>query len=113
MSIDLPIAGWKDQVLLILRRRKAFVVDGESMYPVLKSGNKVLVDPKSQIAAGDIVLAQHPYKQGTQIIKRVTEITMSDDYFLVGDNADESTDSRTFGKLRSTDILGKVVCKLS
>ncbi len=113
MSIDLPVAGWNDQILLILRRRIAFSVDGESMSPVLKSGDKVLVDPRASIVIGDIVLAHHPYKQGTRMIKRVAEITTTGEYFLTGDNANESTDSRSFGKLRSTDILGKVVCKLN
>ena len=113
MSIDLPVAGWKDQVLLILRRRIAFVVDGESMSPILKSGDKVLVDMRAPIVIGDIVLAKHPYKQGTQILKRVTEITSSGDYFLTGDNAGESTDSRMFGSLKPDHILGKVVCRLS
>ena len=113
MSNDLPVAGWKDQVLLILRLRSAFIVDGESMSPVLKSGDKVLVDSRSPIAVGDIVLAIHPYKQTTRMIKRVGEITTTGEYFLIGDNPDESTDSRTFGKLRAADILGRVVCKLN
>ena len=113
MSSDLPIAGWGDQLLLILRRRTAFVVDGESMSPTLKSGDKAVIDPKASIEAGDLVLARHPYKQATRLIKRVTEISATGEYFLAGDNADESTDSRTFGRLLRTDILGKVVCKLN
>ena len=108
----LPIAGWTEKLLLILRRRTAFVVDGDSMSPGLASGNKVLVDPRAAIAVGDIVLARHPYKQTTRLIKRVTEISESGDYFLAGDNPDESTDSRTFGKITTTDIIGKVVAKL-
>lgn len=112
MSSDLPIAGWNDQVLLILRQRKAFVVDGESMSPTLKSGDKVLVHPDAPITAGDIVLAHHPFRRSTQLIKRVCEITADGEYFLIGDNPGESTDSRTLGAFRLTNILGKVVCKL-
>ncbi len=112
MSRDLPVAGWKDQVLLILRRRTAFVVDGESMSPLLKSGDKILVDPRASIAVGDIVLACHPYKQSSKLIKRVAEISTSGEYFLTGDNPEYSTDSRTFGKIHTADIVGKVVCKL-
>ena len=110
----LPIAGWTEKLMLILRRRTAFVVDGDSMSPGLASGNKVLVDPRAAIAVavGDIVLARHPYKQTTRLIKRVTEISESGDYFLTGDNPDESTDSRTFGPVRADTIIGKVVCKL-
>ena len=108
----LPIAGWTEKLLLILRRRTAFVVDGDSMLPVLKTGDKVLVDPCATIAVADIVLADHPYKQNSRLIKRITEISASGDYFLAGDNPDESTDSRTFGPVRADTIIGKVVCKL-
>ena len=112
MSSDLPIAGWKDQLLLILGRRNAFVIDGDSMLPGLTSGDKVVVDPTASTAAGDIVLARHPYKQNSRLIKRIAEITPSGDYFLTGDNPAESTDSRTFGPLQPDNILGKVVCRI-
>ena len=112
MQNDLPFAGWKDKILLILRRRTAYGVDGDSMSPVLNTGDKVIVDPQAAIAVGDVVLAQHPYKQATRIVKRVTEISASGGYSLAGDNRNESTDSRTFGKITTTDIIGKVVAKL-
>ena len=108
----LPIAGWREKLLLILDRRTAFVVDGDSMLPVLKTGDKVIVDQQAAVAVGDIVLANHSYKQRSRLIKRVTEITELGDYFLSGDNPDVSTDSRTFGPVRADTILGKVVCKL-
>ncbi len=112
MRNRVPVAGLREKLLLILRRREAFAVDGDSMVPSLTSGDKVLVDPSAMIAVGDIVLAKHPYKQNTRLIKRVTEISASGEYFLAGDNPDESTDSRTFGALRPADIIGKVVCRL-
>ena len=108
----LPIADWREKLLLILRRRKAFTVDGDSMSPGLTSGDKVIVDQRASIVVGDIVLADHPYKQNSRLIKRVTEISGSGEYFLTGDNPDESTDSRTFGKLHSDHIIGKVTCRL-
>ena len=108
----LPIAGWTEKLLLILRRRTAFVVNGDSMSPGLASGNKVLVDPRAAIAVGDIVLARHPYKQTTRLIKRVTEISESGDYYLTGDNPDESTDSRTLGWFSPNDVWGRVICRL-
>ena len=112
MPNDLPIAGWKDKILLILRRRTVFVVEGESMSPTLKSGDKILVNPFASIGVGDIVLAQHPYKQSSRLVKRVTEISPSGEYFIAGDNPDESTDSRTFGSVKAGNIIGKVVAKL-
>jgi len=108
----LPLAGWREKLLLILRRRKAFTVDGDSMSPGLTSGDKVIVDQRAAIVIGDIVLVNHPYKQNSRLIKRVTEISGSGQYFLTGDNPEESTDSRTFGSLPPNSILGKVVSRL-
>ena len=112
MPNNLPIAGWKEKLLLILRRHTAYVVDGDSMSSVLTSGDKVIVDPRAAIAVGDIVLALHPYKQNTRLIKRVTEISASGDYFLTGDNPDESTDSRTLGWFSPDVVWGRVICRV-
>lgn len=108
----LPIADWREKLLLIVRRRKAFAVDGDSMLPGLTSGDKVIVNQRAAIVVGDIVLAAHPYKQNGRLIKRVAKISGSGEYFLAGDNAEESTDSRTFGTLHSDHIIGKVTCLL-
>lgn len=83
-------------------------VTGNSMLPNLKDGDKVLVKPCESYQIGDIVVAQHPFKQSVVLIKRVSEIH-ENGLFLVGDNPAESTDSRTLGKISPKDILGKVV----
>lgn len=79
------------------------------MLPTLKDGDKVLVKPGSHFEVGDIVLANHPYKK-MRVIKRISEIS-DGRVSLVGDNPDESTDSRTFGEVSSNDILGRVIAK--
>ena len=78
------------------------------MLPTLKNGDAVLINPKAKLKRGDIVLANHPYKRSVKILKRIKEFTENGDLFLIGDNADESTDSRTFGAVRLKCVLGKV-----
>lgn len=81
------------------------------MLPSLKNGDKVFIKPTKSFQIGDIVLANHPYKN-TKIIKRIIEFSTGGKLFLSGDNPQESTDSQTFGKISEKDILGKVVCFL-
>lgn len=82
------------------------------MAPTLLDGQAVLIDPRGKIKAGDIVLANHPYKQSVKIVKRIEKIHADGSCELAGDNEAESTDSRTFGPILSKNILGKVVCRL-
>ena len=87
-------------------------VSGDSMYPTYRDGDVVEVDVDAYVEqlpeAGDIVLAQHPFKGGVHIVKRVKHITDEGRVFVVGDSPLESSDSRGFGALRPAQILGKV-----
>ncbi len=112
MEKQLSEADWKDRILFFLGRRKGFLVEGNSMLPTLKDGDAVLIDLTAKFETGDIVLANHPFKQSGKVLKRIGEITGDGKYVLIGDNAAESTDSRTFGAVLAKDILGKAVCRL-
>ena len=112
MENNLPQANWKEKVLFYLGKRRAILVEGDSMLPDLKNGDGVLINPDAPIVAGDILLAKHPYKKNVVILKRLAEIDENGNYFLVGDNAAESSDSRTFGAISAKHILGKAVCRL-
>lgn len=115
MRSELPVIDWREKILYFLGRRELFLVEGDSMLPTLKSGDYVMIDPYAAAAdlkCGDIALARHPFKQSVRIIKRVREISAEGKYYLVGDNAAESTDSRSFGAISPADILGKAVCRL-
>jgi len=79
------------------------------MLPLLKHGDQVLVDENTELEIGDIVIAQHPFKRDVEMIKRIKKTDENGRYFLVGDNPDESTDSRTFGTVSVECIKGKVV----
>lgn len=81
------------------------------MNPTLKDGEAVLVDREAEIEVGDIVIARHPIGQN-EIAKRVGRINERGHYYLVGDNQDESEDSRDFGAVTREYIKGKVVARL-
>ena len=91
----------------------AFLIEGESMWPTLNEGDVVLVKRTSSVLEGDIVLAKHPYKSSVKIVKRVAEILPDGALILRGDNPVESTDSRSFGSILSSDVIGRVVCRLA
>jgi nickel-type superoxide dismutase maturation protease len=85
------------------------------MLPLLQPGDEILVNFKAYRnhppQPGDIIVAQHPYKPQTRIVKRVVEVRGDGSCFVQGDNPDESTDSRAFGWMSSQQILGQVTSR--
>ncbi len=88
-----------------------FKVSDRSMEPTVKSGDYVLVSKLSYIMGKpkvhDIVILKHPSKN-IFLIKRISKIN-GKWYFVTGDNAPVSTDSRTFGPVNQESIVGKVI----
>ncbi len=78
------------------------------MLPILKPGQDVLVFNWWMlvgIKVGDIVAIK---VNGKEMIKRIQK---TDDrrIFVIGDNERESTDSRKFGPINKSQIIGKVI----
>ena len=113
MNKTFPKANWFDIFLLLIGRRKRFCINGDSMSPCLKNGDEVLIKKPTNLKIGDVVLANHPFKKSVKILKRISEIDSNGKYFLIGDNPNESTDSRTFGAISLNEVLGKVEAKLN
>lgn len=79
---------------------------GNSMEPTLRDGQRSLfVRPYRSVRVGDIILLRH---SGELMIKRVTE-TRDGMIWVLGDNREESTDSRKFGWIGSCEVVGLFV----
>lgn len=82
------------------------------MQPTLNNGDIVLVNKNAYTDTlpqiGDIVIARHPYQKDLTIIKRVAEITAEERLILHSDNPKAGSDSRQFGTISPSRILGKV-----
>ena len=98
-------------------------ISGRSMLPTFQSGDIIYatkISDKTQLNTGDIIITKH---DGKLIVKRISacpgdtvvenpqiplgRVLDSNEYFIVGDNADESYDSRMFGAVTRDAILYK------
>ncbi len=99
---------------------KIYHIPSKSMLPVLLPNDFIVVDTwlgdRSEIGKHDIIVFHHPYKKGMDYIKRVNYV--NGDIFLgkvltpnqiavIGDNEDNSEDSRHFGAIDKSNIVGK------
>jgi nickel-type superoxide dismutase maturation protease len=109
---SLPKTSYREFLLLLLRKRKRLRVAGRSMLPLLQPGDEILFNPlayqKSSPQLGDVIVTMHPLQIDLTIVKRITLIYSCGSYFVTGDNLEASTDSRHWGTIKSTDIIGKV-----
>ncbi len=88
-----------------------FKIKGESMLPTLKEGDYVLILKTSKIKQNDIILLRDP-RNGHAVVKRVLSIKPRE-YFVIGDNPEQSTDSRHFGWVGKNLVVGKVVKRIA
>ncbi len=82
------------------------------MKPMLNHGEGVLVSRSGKLEIGDVVVARHPYRTRVKIIKRIENIEEDEKFFLVSENPEEGTDSKSFGAIKKDQIVGKVVAVL-
>ena len=101
-SIALVIGGG-------LVRPRRVVVEGRSMEPTLAPGDRLLVArTRRGLRAGDVVAVRDPRDRRRVLVKRIGAV-LEDGLVLHGDNPGASTDSRTFGPVPSSAVLGLVV----
>ena len=95
-------AGW------LVRRVRRVEVDGDSMRPTLRPGDRLVVVAGRRARVGDLVTLPDPRSPTREVVKRVTHV--GDGTVEVrGDNPDASTDSRVFGPVPGSSIGGRVV----
>ena len=115
MSDEIKQAGWLDIFLWMMRRRHRFRITGLSMVPILQPGEIVLVDDRAYVSRipqqGDIVVAWHPFEKEVRVVKRIRWVSDDHHCFLEGINQAESTDSRSWGMVALTMIVGQVICR--
>jgi nickel-type superoxide dismutase maturation protease len=115
MGDRLKDSSLRELLLWLLRLRRRFRVTGASMTPLLEAGDEVLIDPRAYRRRpprpGDVVVAQHPYRRGLLLVKRVAKVGENGHCLLEGENQSESTDSRSFGSLPPDYILGQVTSR--
>jgi nickel-type superoxide dismutase maturation protease len=91
----------------VVRPRRVVVV-GRSMEPTLAPGDRLLVTRARRLHAGDVVAVRDPSQGGRVLVKRVGAV-LDGEVVLRGDNPEASTDSRSFGPVPTTAVLGRVV----
>ena len=102
-----------------LRYRPSRVaVRGPSMAPTLLPGDWALVVTPRTFAADDVVVVEHPGRPGYEMVKRLTGVPGDtvgervlglDEWWVEGDHAGASTDSRRFGPVTRDELKAKVV----
>ncbi len=111
-------------VLFVITTRR-FLVEGRSMLPALKPGDRVAASRYGFIfrrpRPGHLAVVRAPDGSGRLDVKRLAAgpgatvgvrgrqaILGPQEWFVTGDNAAESSDSRTWGPVHRRDIVGKV-----
>lgn len=88
------------------------------MAPMLAPGDWALVVTPRRFELGDVVVVEHPGRPGYEMVKRlvagpgghIAHRTLGDDEFWVlGDLASASTDSRHFGSVTREELKAKVL----
>ena len=103
---------------------KHFIVDirmvsSDSMSPTLKKGELVVISKLAynifgfdykQHLPNDIVIFN---KDNELLVKRISYISHEDSLFVVGDNIENSNDSRSFGLVSKDKVIGKAIMKFN
>jgi len=106
-----------------------FIVHGKSMDPTFRNGDYLIVDEISykftEPKEGDVIVFRYPNDPSKFFIKRVvglpnqtlqvegkTVSVEADEYFVLGDNRSASSDSRVWGTVNKSLIIGKAFLRL-
>jgi len=94
-------------------RLRVAAVQGPSMVPALRHGDRVLVrlgGPRRTPKSGSVVLVDLPDRPLS--VKRLIAVEADGRIWIEGDNTFASTDSRSLGSLPAAALHGQVLCRL-
>ena len=84
------------------------------MVPTLREGDRLLVSYRRTPRRGDVVVAR--FADGTVAVKRAAErrTTRTDapGWWLLSDDPEHGTDSRTYGAVAEADVVAVVVMRI-
>jgi len=106
------IAGAGAVAGLCRRRFKRVMVIGDSMLPTFRPGDRLLVGPTVRIRPGQVVAVIDPRPPGRLLVKRVRAVRTGW-VDVRGDNDAASTDSRRFGSVPRSSLVGRVLYRYS
>ncbi len=86
------------------------VVSSDSMLPTLQTGDILIINHLSALNKGDIAVFKGP--DGERWVKRVDSV-VGDYYYLLGDNRQQSLDSRHIGAVPKRNVYGRVIKVIS
>jgi len=104
---------------------RRYAVEGRSMLRAYAPGDRLVVEGASYRfrapRIGEVVVVRQPGTDGRLDLKRIAagpgaEVTVrgapdflgNDEWYVLGDSLDESTDSRELGAVKARDIVGRV-----
>jgi phage repressor protein C with HTH and peptisase S24 domain len=82
-------------------------VEGDSMLPSYRPGDTLLGWRWFAPKRGDVVVV----RRDRPLIKRITHVNV-EGIFIEGDNPRRSTDSRSFGLVRRSQVEARIIMKL-
>lgn len=106
-----------------------FIVSGSSMEPTFQNGNYLIVDEISYRfhgpEKGDVIIFRYPRDPSKFFIKRVAylpgetveingekRVLGENEYYVLGDNSPQSSDSRYWGTLNKDLVVGRAFLRL-
>jgi nickel-type superoxide dismutase maturation protease len=81
---------------------------GPSMEPAMSNGDWWIVRRTRRLRPGDAVLMVHPRRPEALVVKRLVRLD-AEGWWVLGDNAEMSEDSRQFGAVPPDLVVGRLV----